>query len=158
MVANFWLRPGNTSSSNNILEFLSATLRHLGRKTVGLLRADSGFFDEAVMNFLHARQIAFIISARLTQPLQQRVVSQCQFWVIAPGLEIGGDQLPSLKLEGGPADCGGPPKRQSARASAGQDLEAVCRRSGHTRLALWGDGDLAGAARLAGVAPVPGAG
>ena len=89
MVANFWLRPGNTSSSNNILEFLSATLRHLGNKTVGLLRADSGFFDDAVMNFLHARQIAYIISARLTQPLQQRVVSQCQFWAIAPGLEVG---------------------------------------------------------------------
>ena len=89
MVANFWLRPGNTSSSNNILEFLSATLRHLGSKTVGLLRADSGFFDDAVMNFLHARQIAYIISARLTQPLQQRVVSQCQFWAIAPGLEVG---------------------------------------------------------------------
>ena len=89
MVANFWLRPGNTSSSNNILEFLSATLRHLGRKTVGLLRADSGFFDEAVMNFLHDRQIAFIISARLTQPLQQAMVSQCQFWAIAPGLGMG---------------------------------------------------------------------
>lgn len=89
MVANFWLRPGNTSSANNILEFLSATLRHLGNKTVGLLRADSGFFDDAVMNFLHARQIAYIISARLTQPLQQRVVSQCQFWAIAPGLEVG---------------------------------------------------------------------
>lgn len=89
MVANFWLRPGNTSSSNNILEFLSATLRHLGCKKVGLLRADSGFFDEAVMNFLHDRQIAFIISARLTQPLQQAMVSQCQFWAIAPGLEMG---------------------------------------------------------------------
>jgi hypothetical protein len=44
MVANFWLRPGNTSSSNNILEFLACTLRHLGSKTVGLLRADSGLF------------------------------------------------------------------------------------------------------------------
>ena len=81
--------PGNTSSSNNILEFLSATLRHLGNKTVGLLRADSGFFDDAVMNFLHARQIAYIISARLTQPLQQAMVSQCQFWAIALGLEVG---------------------------------------------------------------------
>jgi hypothetical protein len=89
MVANFWLRPGNTSSSNNILEFLASTLRHLGGKTVGLLRADSGFFDDAVMNFLSDRKIAYIISARLTQPLQQAMVSQCKFWVIEPGLEIG---------------------------------------------------------------------
>ena len=89
MVANFWLRPGNTSSSNNILEFLASTLRHLGNKTVGLLRADSGFFDDAVMNFLHDRKIAYIISARLTQPLQHAMVNQCKFWVIAPGLEMG---------------------------------------------------------------------
>ena len=41
MVANFWLRPGNTHSANNILAFLEATLRHLGNKTVGLLREDS---------------------------------------------------------------------------------------------------------------------
>ena len=35
------------------------------------------------MNCLHARQIAFIISARLTQQLQQQaMMSQCQFWAI----------------------------------------------------------------------------
>lgn len=89
MVANFWLRPGNTSSSNNILNFLASTLRHLGNKTVGLLRADSGFFDDAVMNFLDDRKFAYIISARLTQPLQHAMVSQCQFWMIEPGLEMG---------------------------------------------------------------------
>ena len=89
MVANFWLRPGNTSSANNILEFLASTLRHLGSKTVGLLRADSGFFDDAVMNFLHAKKVAFIISARLTQPLQQAMVNRCKFWIIEPGLEMG---------------------------------------------------------------------
>jgi len=83
------VRHGNTSSSNNILEFLQSTLRHLGKKTVGLLRADSGLFDDAVMRFLHRKSIAYIISARLTQPLQQAMVSQCKFWIIEPGLEIG---------------------------------------------------------------------
>lgn len=48
MVANFWLRPGNAHTANNILQFLESTLHHLGDKVVGLLRADSGFFDEAV--------------------------------------------------------------------------------------------------------------
>ena len=89
MVANFWLRPGNTSSSNNILEFLQSTLRHLGNKTVGLLRADSGFSDEAIMDFPHGKSIAYIISAGLAQPLQRAMVAQCQFWIIEPGLEIG---------------------------------------------------------------------
>lgn len=46
VVANFWLRPGNVHSANNILQFLESTLHHLDDKSVGLLRADSGFFDE----------------------------------------------------------------------------------------------------------------
>jgi hypothetical protein len=34
MVANFWLRPGNACTSNNILAFIESTLRHPGDKTV----------------------------------------------------------------------------------------------------------------------------
>jgi hypothetical protein len=55
MVANFWLRPGNAHSGNNILRFLESTLHHLGDKRVGLVRADSGFFDETVLTFLEGR-------------------------------------------------------------------------------------------------------
>lgn len=36
LVANFWLRPGNVYSSNNVLQFLESTLDHLEGKTVGL--------------------------------------------------------------------------------------------------------------------------
>jgi len=89
MVANFWLRPGNTSSSNNILEFLESTLRHRGNKTIELLCADNGFFDDAVMKFLVDKSIAFIISARWNQPLQQAIISRCKFWIIEPIWEVG---------------------------------------------------------------------
>jgi hypothetical protein len=68
MVANFWLRPGNAHSANNILQFLESTLHHLGDKGVNLLRADSGFFDEAVMAALEGKQIPYIIAVRLTLP------------------------------------------------------------------------------------------
>ena len=43
MVCNFWLRPGNTSSANNIIAFLEETFSILSSKTIGLFRADSGF-------------------------------------------------------------------------------------------------------------------
>ena len=49
LVANFWLRPGNTSSSNNVLAFIEATLTNLGTTTVGLFRADSGFYDKTIV-------------------------------------------------------------------------------------------------------------
>lgn len=123
MVANFWLRPGNTHSANNILAFLEATLHHLGNKTVGLLRADSGFFDETVMNFLHAKGIAYVISARLTQALQQAMVSQCKFWMVDGD---GGNPLPGAWLERGPAYCGRASECQGSCAGAGQDAAIVC--------------------------------
>ena len=44
MIANFWLRPGNTSASTNFLSFLEDTLEKLHGKRVGLVRMDSGFF------------------------------------------------------------------------------------------------------------------
>jgi len=45
MIANYWLRPGNTSASTNYLAFLDNTLERLQGKKVGLLRMDSGFFS-----------------------------------------------------------------------------------------------------------------
>jgi len=40
LVANFWLRSGNTNSANNFRAFLEDTMRKLGDKTVGLIRLD----------------------------------------------------------------------------------------------------------------------
>lgn len=68
MVANFWLRPGNTASANNLLQFLESTLHHLGDKAVGLLRADSGFFDEAILSALKGKCIPYIVAARDAAP------------------------------------------------------------------------------------------
>lgn len=63
MVANFWLRSGNAHSANNLLQFLESTLHHLGDKVVGLLRADSGFFDEAILTALEGKRIPYIVAA-----------------------------------------------------------------------------------------------
>lgn len=88
MVANFWLRPGNASSANNTLSFLESTLHNLGEKTVGLLRADSGFFDGKILLALEQKRIPYIIAARLTQPLQREIYQTTGWWALAPGLEL----------------------------------------------------------------------
>ena len=64
---------GNAHSANNALQFLESTLHRLGDKAVGLLRADSGFFDEAIPMALEDKRISYIIAARLTQPLQRTI-------------------------------------------------------------------------------------
>lgn len=88
LVANFWLRPGNATSANNVLQFLEATLHHLGDKVVGLLRADSGFFDNAFLTALEAKQIPYVIAAKLTQALQRTIYQTGGWWALETGLEL----------------------------------------------------------------------
>ena len=88
LVPNFWLRPGNTASNNNIEGFIESTLENLGQTKVRLLRADSGFCDKAIVCLLKAKKISHIISARLTQALQQAIVDQCKWQQVEVGLEV----------------------------------------------------------------------
>lgn len=88
MVANFWLRPGDAHTANNVLQFIESTLHHLGSKTVGLLRADSGFYDQAVLQLLEGKHIDYIISARLTQGLQQAIIRDARWFALETGLEL----------------------------------------------------------------------
>ena len=88
MVANFWLRPGNTHTGNNIVSFLKSTLHNLKGSRVSLLRADSGFFDEKVFSFLEEEHIDYVIAARLTRPLQIKLYELKGWWTVAPGIEI----------------------------------------------------------------------
>ena len=95
MIANCWLRPGNTSSANNVQAFLSNTLHRLGDKRVCLLRADSGFSDSAFLDSLEERQMHYVIALRQNQPLQRALVDEQDWWVLhdeagkpVPGIEL----------------------------------------------------------------------
>ena len=58
MVANCWLRSGDTSSANNCIHFLEETFSILGKRTVALFRADSGFCSEKIFSFIEGKRIA----------------------------------------------------------------------------------------------------
>jgi len=90
MVANFWLRPGNTSSQNNFISFLEDTLSHLEGKKIGLLRADSGFYDQSIFSYLEdeTRRIPYIIAAKFYTPIKRALASQQTWLVLDAGLEI----------------------------------------------------------------------
>ena len=82
MIANCWLRPGNSSSANNAQAFLANTRHRLGDKQVSLLRADSGFSDSAFLDHLDQQQLHHIIALRQTQPLQRALVNADGWWVL----------------------------------------------------------------------------
>lgn len=80
MIANCWLRPGNSSSANNVQAFLANTRHRLGDKRVSLLRADSGFCDSAFLDHLDQQQLHHIIALRQIQPLQRALVNAKGWW------------------------------------------------------------------------------
>ena len=66
MIANCWLRPGNTAAMSNFISFFYDTLEKLKGKKVGLVRADSGFFCGEILEELEKEknQMPYIIACR----------------------------------------------------------------------------------------------
>lgn len=88
LVANMWLRSGDTSSANNFLSFLEDTLSKLKNKTVSLIRLDSGFFQSNILDYLEQKTMSYIIAAKFTHPIQ-RVIKESTSWIVLDtGIEI----------------------------------------------------------------------
>lgn len=88
MIANYWLRSGNTSASTNYLSFLEDTLSRLQGKKVGLIRMDSGFFSGNILDYLEHRQLHYIIACRFNNRIKYSLVNVKTWVEVADGLEI----------------------------------------------------------------------
>ncbi|MDP3442135.1 MAG: IS1380 family transposase [Ignavibacteria bacterium] len=88
LVANMWLRSGNTSSANNFLSFLEDTLSKLKNKTIGLIRLDSGFFQSDILDYLEEKVMDYIVAVKFTQPIQRLIQSSTNWIILDTGIEI----------------------------------------------------------------------
>lgn len=88
MIANFWLRSGDAYTTNNFLSFLQDTLNRLKGKKVSLLRADSGFYDKGIFEFLENKAISYIIVARHYVTIQRKLASLKTWFILEDGLEV----------------------------------------------------------------------
>ena len=88
MIANCWLRPGNTQSAHNVRGFLEGTLDRLGSKRVALVRADSGFSEQALLQDLEQKKLPHVIALRLNQPLQRALVESSGWWMLDDGIDL----------------------------------------------------------------------
>lgn len=88
MVANCWLRSGNTSSANNCIAFLEETFDILQDKTVGLFRADSGFCSEKIFSFIEGKKIAYVIAGRMHAIIQQKIYDIKAWLDLDDGVQI----------------------------------------------------------------------
>lgn len=86
------LRSGNSGSANGCVEFLKQALGVLGSgHRIGLVRADAGFFEKRLLEYLESQELPYIIVARLTAVVRKLVVHQIPStgWrVVARGVEV----------------------------------------------------------------------
>lgn len=88
MVANCWLRSGDTSSAAGCLDFLQETFEILSGKAIGLFRADSGFCSEKIFSFLEYRKIPYVIAGRMHAILQQKIRELRTWNVVDKGIWV----------------------------------------------------------------------
>jgi len=91
LVCGYWLRSGNTVACSNAVAFLDDTLSHCpAHVRIGLVRADSGFYHEALLTRLEERRLDYIIVARLTRPVKAlcRHDDSCWMPTGVPGIEV----------------------------------------------------------------------
>jgi hypothetical protein len=89
MVANFWLRPGDSYTSNNFKAFLEETLSFFENKTIGLLRLDSGFYDHKIFSFLEdEKSIDYIVATPMFHSIQKSIFAQKTWLEVTDGIEI----------------------------------------------------------------------
>lgn len=89
MVANAWLRPGNTADSSNCKAFLEETFEEiLKEKRVGLIRADSGFYTDEILSYLEKRTQNYIIAVRMYPNVKNRVYGLENWVEICKGIEV----------------------------------------------------------------------
>jgi hypothetical protein len=74
---DFWpgeLRPGDAPTANGTLDLLQACFAKIpaGARAV-IIRADKGFYDHALVEWLEAHQAGFVIVARLPAPIKRKL-------------------------------------------------------------------------------------
>jgi hypothetical protein len=67
-----WLRSGNTTAGRGAVEFLKEALAKLPNlEWIRVVRADAGFFDQELLQYLEENGLSYVVVARLTRWLKQ---------------------------------------------------------------------------------------
>lgn len=89
-VMHGWLRSGNTGAGRGVTEFLKEALALWGERGVlRVVRADSGFFDRALFEFLEERKLPYIVVARLTKCVKREVTRIVQWRELDADYAVG---------------------------------------------------------------------
>ncbi len=89
MIANTWMRSGNTSSLNNYDAFLNETFDIcLKDKKVGLVRADSGFYSQEFLEWFEKRGINYIVAVKFYENIKYTIGNITKWIKIIKGVDV----------------------------------------------------------------------
>lgn len=87
MVANAWMRTGDSASQTDFEAFLTQTLEIVSPEKIGLVRADSGFSGNNCLTFLESKQLKYVVAMRLNSGIVEKVLA-CKEWeMVKDGIE-----------------------------------------------------------------------
>lgn len=89
MVANAWMRPGNTAASSSCKAFMQETFDvALAGKKIGLVRADSGFYTEELLSYLEENSRNYIMAVRMYPNVKSEIWGLHGWVSLAKGIEL----------------------------------------------------------------------
>lgn len=98
LVLHSWLRPGNTAANRGAVGFLEEALAILPETwRLEGVRADSGFFDQKLLEFLEGRGLPYVVVVRMHSNLQTHVQAIPQWTPVGERHWVGEFQLQMLK-------------------------------------------------------------
>ena len=88
---DFWhgeLRPGDIHTATGVVDLLKACFAKLpaGVRSI-IIRADKGFYDRALVDWLEAQKAGFVIVAKLTGPIKRKL-AHLRYTTPSPGVEV----------------------------------------------------------------------
>ncbi len=90
VVLHAWLRSGNTAASRGVSEFLKEALCLLPEGwRLRCVRADSGFFANALLSFLEERDLPYIVVAKMTAQVKSHARRHWQWIALDATYSVG---------------------------------------------------------------------
>ena len=88
MIANAWMRQGNTGATSSAKLFLAETLEILSNKKVGLVRCDSGFYNHDFLRELETKKLNYVTAVKFYPTIKNEIRRLTNWISIKDGIEM----------------------------------------------------------------------
>lgn len=88
MVIQSWMRTGDSVSNTDLEDFIEVMLKTIDQSMIGLIRADSGFFSETVLENFEKHDLKYIVAAKMYPGLTQKIFDASRWIPHADGIDI----------------------------------------------------------------------